>query len=171
MGHQQQPNIPCAPAREWLYSICTFCCWWCVLHIFYLSNIGHIFSIVLCMFNIILLIDFSMLFLGVLDLEDLVPGVDTSASGLTEARNFANFVCLNTGRVQLCVSESKSARGCGSVRACAHARAYVSLLMSLSVPDHPSHSLLPSSGGIQEEDGGGQLDAPILLHRASKNQK
>jgi len=123
------------------------------------------------MFNIILLIDFSMLFLGVLDLEDLVPGVDTSASGLTEARNFANFVCLNTGRVQLCVSESKSARGCGSVRACAHARAYVSLLMSLSVPDHPSHSLLPSSGGMQEEEGGGQLDAPTLLHRASKNQK
>ena len=76
------------------YSLCIFFCWWRVLNIFYLSHIGYIFSIFVCMFSdvlnwlvvyTILLIGFSMLFLGATDLQNLIPGIETCVTGLDDS--------------------------------------------------------------------------------------
>jgi hypothetical protein len=75
------------------YALCIFVCWWRVLQVFYLSRVGHIFSIFVCMFYdvlnwlvvyVILLCGFSMLFLGASDIEGLIQGIETCDSGLGE---------------------------------------------------------------------------------------
>ena len=75
------------------YAICIFVCWWRVLQVFYLSRVGHIISIFVCMFYdvlnwlvvyVILLCGFSMLFLGASDIEGLIQGIETCDSGLGE---------------------------------------------------------------------------------------
>jgi hypothetical protein len=97
VGKEQWSTLPWDIKLEvWslCYSLCIFCCWWRVLNIFYLSHIGYIFSIFVCMFfdvlnwlvvYVILLIGFSMLFLGATDLQNLIPGIETCVTGLDAA--------------------------------------------------------------------------------------
>jgi len=73
-----------APWELWAlcYAVCLLCCWFRVLRSFYLSNLGLIVSIFMAMmadvaqfviFYVILVLAFSMVFLGVGDPKYLLP--------------------------------------------------------------------------------------------------
>jgi hypothetical protein len=100
------------------YSLCLFFSWWRVLNIFYLSHIGYIFSIFVCMFSdvlnwlvvyAILLIGFSMLFLGATDLQNLIPGFETCTTGLNDSGQ-SNITQSDTWSISEAWSISDSGR-------------------------------------------------------------